>query len=123
MSLAGPGWTSMSKFSGLHPFLQTHLHQVGQFAIDENINFTTGETTGKVELADMPQHKFEPEALSKSFAAPSPIRPDDRPDHRSSFAGAYISFLKYDVAEESAMLENLNLTKRYEDGQIAVDHP
>ncbi len=62
----------------------------------QNLNFQTGET-GKVVLDDMPQHRFEPEGLSKSLA-------------RTFsdiglmffliivfFAGAYVSFLKYDV--------------------------
>jgi len=63
----------------------------------KNINFTTGETTGKVELADMPQHKFEPEALSKSFARTIPDFGLMIVLIIVFFAGAYISFLKYDV--------------------------
>lgn len=62
----------------------------------KNINFQTGET-GKVVLDDMPQHKFEPEGLGKSLAR-------TLPDFGLMlfliivfFAGAYVSFLKYDV--------------------------
>ncbi|MGD0783655.1 MAG: hypothetical protein ABSA30_12425, partial [Candidatus Aminicenantales bacterium] len=62
----------------------------------KSINFATGEM-GKVELGDMPQHKFEPESLSKSLAR-------TLPDFGLMvvliivfFAGAYVSFLKYDV--------------------------
>jgi ABC-type transport system involved in multi-copper enzyme maturation permease subunit len=61
-----------------------------------NLNFQTGET-GKVVLDDMPQHKFEPEGLSRSLAR-------TLPDFGVMlfliivfFAGAYVSFLKYDV--------------------------
>jgi ABC-type transport system involved in multi-copper enzyme maturation permease subunit len=62
----------------------------------KNLNFQTGET-GKVVLDDMPQHKFEPEGLGKSLAR-------TLPDFGLMlfliivfFAGAYVSFLKYDV--------------------------
>jgi ABC-type transport system involved in multi-copper enzyme maturation permease subunit len=62
----------------------------------QSINFQTGET-GKVVLDDMPQHKFEPEGLGKSLARTFP-------DFGLMlfliivfFAGAYVSFLKYDV--------------------------
>jgi ABC-type transport system involved in multi-copper enzyme maturation permease subunit len=61
-----------------------------------NLNFQTGETA-KVVLDDMPQHKFEPESLSRSLAR-------TLPDFGLMlfliivfFAGAYVSFLKYDV--------------------------
>jgi len=61
-----------------------------------SINFQTGET-GKVVLDDMPQHKFVSETLGKSFAR-------TLPDFGLMiflilvfFAGAYVSFLKYDV--------------------------
>ncbi len=62
----------------------------------QSINFTTGENA-KVVLDDMPQHKFEPETLGKSFFR-------TLPDFGLMifliilfFAGAYVSFLKYDV--------------------------
>jgi len=62
----------------------------------KNLNFQTHKT-GKVVLDDMPQHKFEPEILSKSLAR-------TLPDFGTMivliivfFAGAYVSFLKYDV--------------------------
>jgi len=62
----------------------------------KNLNFLTGES-GKLVLDDMPQHKFEPETLGNSLAR-------TLPDFGAMivlivvlFAGAYISFLKYDV--------------------------
>lgn len=62
----------------------------------QGINFQTGEQA-KVVLDDMPQHKFEPESLGKSFMR-------TLPDFGLMvfliiffFAGAYVSFLKYDV--------------------------
>jgi ABC-type transport system involved in multi-copper enzyme maturation permease subunit len=62
----------------------------------QNINFQTGEQA-KVVLDDMPQHRFESEGLSKSLARTFP-------DFGLMlfliivfFAGAYVSFLKYDV--------------------------
>jgi ABC-type transport system involved in multi-copper enzyme maturation permease subunit len=61
----------------------------------KNFSFT-GEQA-KVELADMPQHKFEPEALSKSFARTIPDFGLMIVLIIVFFAGAYISFLKYDV--------------------------
>lgn len=62
----------------------------------KSLNFQTGQT-GKVVLDEMPQHKFEPETLSRSVAR-------TLPDFGLMlfliilfFAGAYVSFLKYDV--------------------------
>jgi ABC-type transport system involved in multi-copper enzyme maturation permease subunit len=62
----------------------------------KSLNLQTGQT-GKVVLDEMPQHKFEPETLSKSVAR-------TLPDFGLMlfliivfFAGAYVSFLKYDV--------------------------
>ena len=62
----------------------------------QNINFQTGEQA-KVVLDDMPQHQFEPEGLSQSLSRAFP-------DFGLMlfliivfFAGAYVSFLKYDV--------------------------
>ncbi len=61
-----------------------------------SLNIQTGQS-GKVVLAEMPQHKFEPETLSRSVAR-------TLPDFGLMlfliivfFAGAYVSFLKYDV--------------------------
>ena len=62
----------------------------------KSLNLQTGQS-GKVVLDDMPQHKFEPETLGRSFAR-------TLPDFGLVlfliiifFAGAYISFLRYDV--------------------------
>jgi len=62
-----------------------------------SIDFSGSGQTGKVILDDMPQHKFEPETLSKSLARTIP-------DFGLMlfliivfFAGAYVSFLKFDV--------------------------
>jgi hypothetical protein len=61
------------------------------------LDFSGAGQTAKVVLDDMPQHKFEPEILSKSIAR-------TLPDFGLMlfliivfFAGAYVSFLKYDV--------------------------
>jgi ABC-type transport system involved in multi-copper enzyme maturation permease subunit len=62
----------------------------------QNLNFGTGET-GKVVLDDMPQHKFEPEGLSKSLARALPDFGVMLFLIVIFFAGAYVSFLKYDV--------------------------
>jgi ABC-type transport system involved in multi-copper enzyme maturation permease subunit len=51
----------------------------------------------KVDLADMPQHKFEPESLSKSLARTLPDIGLMFVLIIVFFAGAYVSFLKYDV--------------------------
>ena len=63
----------------------------------QSIDFSGSGQTAKVVLDDMPQHKFEPETLSKSFVR-------TLPDFGLMlfliiffFAGAYVSFLKYDV--------------------------
>ncbi len=62
----------------------------------KNFSFTGGDQ-GKIDLAEMPQHKYEAESLSKSLAR-------TLPDFGLMvvliivfFAGAYVSFLKYDV--------------------------
>jgi ABC-type transport system involved in multi-copper enzyme maturation permease subunit len=62
-----------------------------------NIDFSGSGQTAKVVLDDMPQHKFEPETLSTSLARTIP-------DFGLMlfliivfFAGAYVSFLKFDV--------------------------
>jgi ABC-type transport system involved in multi-copper enzyme maturation permease subunit len=62
-----------------------------------NLDLSGTGQTAKVVLDDMPQHKFEPETLSKSLAR-------TLPDFGLMlfliiifFAGAYVSFLKYDV--------------------------
>ena len=62
----------------------------------KSINFSTGEQ-GKVNLADMPLHKFEPESLSKSLARTLPDFGVMIVLIIIFFAGAYASFLKYDV--------------------------
>lgn len=61
------------------------------------IDFSGSGQTAKVVLDDMPQHKFEPETLNKSLARTIP-------DFGLMlfliivfFAGAYVSFLKFDV--------------------------
>jgi len=63
----------------------------------KSFDFTGSGQTGKVVLDDMPMHKFNPESLSNSVAR-------TLPDFGLMvvliivfFAGAYVSFLKYDV--------------------------
>jgi ABC-type transport system involved in multi-copper enzyme maturation permease subunit len=63
----------------------------------QGINFATGETTGKVSLSDMPQHKFEPETLGKSLARTLPDFLVMIGLILIFFIGSYVSFLKYDV--------------------------
>lgn len=62
----------------------------------KSINFQTGEA-GKVVLTDMPQHAFEPEPLAKSAARTLPDIGLMAVLIVVFFAGAYASFLKYDV--------------------------
>jgi ABC-type transport system involved in multi-copper enzyme maturation permease subunit len=62
----------------------------------KGINFATGEQA-KVDLADMPLHKFEPESLSKSLSRTLPDFGVMIVLIIVFFAGAYVSFLKYDV--------------------------
>jgi ABC-type transport system involved in multi-copper enzyme maturation permease subunit len=66
----------------------------------KNFNYNYNRALGDhalVELADMPQHKFEPESLSKSFARTLPDIGLMLVLIIVFFAGAYVSFLKYDV--------------------------
>ncbi len=62
----------------------------------KSINFQTGEA-GKVVLDDMPQHTFEPEGLPKSASRALPDIGLMAVLIVIFFAGAYVSFLKYDV--------------------------
>jgi hypothetical protein len=62
----------------------------------KSINFQTGEA-GKVVLDDMPQHSFDPEPLSKSASRALPDIGLMAALIVIFFAGAYVSFLKYDV--------------------------
>ncbi len=62
----------------------------------KSINFQTGEA-GKVVLTDMPQHSFDPEPLAKSAARTLPDIGLMAVLIVVFFAGAYVSFLKYDV--------------------------
>jgi ABC-type transport system involved in multi-copper enzyme maturation permease subunit len=62
----------------------------------KSINFSTGEQA-KVNLTDMPLHKFEPESLSKSLARTLPDFGVMIVLIIVFFAAAYASFLKYDV--------------------------
>jgi len=62
----------------------------------KSINFQTGEA-GKVVLDDMPQHSFDSEPLPKSASRALPDIGLMAALIVVFFAGAYVSFLKYDV--------------------------
>ena len=62
----------------------------------KSINFQTGEA-GKVVLDDMPQHSFDSEPLAKSASRGLPDIGLMAALIVVFFAGAYVSFLKYDV--------------------------
>ncbi len=62
----------------------------------ESINFQTGEMN-KIKIDDMPQHKYDPEGLSKSFARTLPDFALMIVMIIAFFVGAYVSFLRYDV--------------------------
>jgi ABC-type transport system involved in multi-copper enzyme maturation permease subunit len=63
----------------------------------QNINMQTGEQGGKVVLDGMPQHSFVAETLGRSFARTLPDLGLMLVLILVFFAGAYVSFLKYDV--------------------------
>jgi len=63
----------------------------------QTLDFGGGGQTAKVSLADMPQHAFEPEGLSKSLVRTLPDIGLMLVLIIVFFAWAYISFLKYDV--------------------------
>ncbi len=62
----------------------------------QTLDFSTGET-GKVDIAEMPQHQFVPESMGKSFGRTLPDIGLMVVLIIFFFAGAYVSFLKYDV--------------------------
>ena len=62
----------------------------------QSINFQTGEM-GKIKLDDMPQHRLEPDSLSKSLARTLPDFVVMIVMIIVFFVGAYVSFLRYDV--------------------------
>jgi len=63
----------------------------------KSIDFTAGGQTTKVVLDDMPQHRFEAETIGKSLARTIPDFGVMFALIVVFFAGAYVSFLKYDV--------------------------
>jgi len=62
----------------------------------QSIDFTTG-AMGSVDLAEMPVHSFQSESLGKSLARTIPDLILMIVMIMAFFAGAYLSFLKYDV--------------------------
>ncbi|MBM3295077.1 MAG: DUF3526 domain-containing protein [Candidatus Aminicenantes bacterium] len=63
----------------------------------QSIDFSGGGQTTKVVLDDMPQHKFEAETIGKSLSRTIPDFGVMLVFIVVFFAGAYVSFLKYDV--------------------------
>ena len=64
--------------------------------LGQSINFQTGETT-QIKIDDMPQHVYEPQWLSRSFARTIPDFALLAVMIIVFFVGAYVSFLRYDV--------------------------
>jgi hypothetical protein len=62
----------------------------------QSINFQTGEMT-KINIDDMPQHKFQEENLGKSLFRTLPDFALMIVMIIGFFVGAYVSFLRYDV--------------------------
>jgi len=97
MSLARTGLDEHQRFlSSIRTYKPIFTKWVNPKSVRE-INFQTGVTTGKVSLSDMPQHKFEPESLGKSLARTMPDFGLMLGLILVFFAGAYVSFLRYDV--------------------------
>ncbi|MDD8026552.1 MAG: DUF3526 domain-containing protein, partial [Acidobacteriota bacterium] len=97
MSLARTGLEENDRFAASIRTYKPIFTQWINPKMMQAIDFQNGGTTGKVSLADMPQHKFEPEILSKSLAR---ILPDFLVMIGLIiifFVGSYVSFLKYDV--------------------------
>lgn len=95
MSLARTGLDDHEQFLASLRAYKPSFTRWANARMMKSISFT-GEQT-KVNLADMPQHKFEPETLSKSLARTLPDFGVMIVLIIVFFAGAYVSFLKYDV--------------------------
>lgn len=97
MSLARTGLEENDRFAASIRAYKPIFTQWVNPRMMQAIDFQNGGTTGKVSLADMPQHKFEPESLSKSLARALPDFLVMAGFILVFFVGAYVSFLKYDV--------------------------
>jgi ABC-type transport system involved in multi-copper enzyme maturation permease subunit len=98
MSLARTGLDEYDRFlASIRAYKSIFVKWI--FAQDmKNFNFTRARgDRASVELADMPQHNFEAESLSKSLARTLPDIGLMLVLIIVFFAGAYVSFLKYDV--------------------------
>lgn len=98
MSLARTGLDEHDRFlASLHTYKSIYSKWVNALLLK---NFKFDRSQGgypPVELTNMPQHKFEPESLSNSLARTLPDIGAMAVLIIVFFAGAYVSFLKYDV--------------------------
>jgi len=96
MSLARTGLDEHERFLASIRAYKPIFTKWANTGMTRSINMETGEP-GKVVLDDMPQHAFTPEALSRSLARMLPDFAVMLVLIIVFFAGAYVSFLKYDV--------------------------
>ncbi len=90
--------------------------------LGQSINLQTGQQTN-IKIDDMPQFAIERESLAKSLARTLPdYRPDGRHDHRLLRRRLRLVPALRRPLRSVTMLEAINLTKRYEDGQLALDN-
>jgi ABC-type transport system involved in multi-copper enzyme maturation permease subunit len=97
MSLARTGIDEHERFLASVRSYKPSFTQWANAKMMRNLDLTGQGTNVKVVLDDMPQHKFEAEALGKSFARTLPDFGLMVVLILVFFVGAYVSFLKADV--------------------------
>ena len=97
MSLARTGVDEHERFLASIRAYKPIFTQWANSRMMRNLDFTGTGQNVKVVLDDMPQHKFEAEALSKSFVRTLPDFGLMIVLILVFFVGAYVSFLKADV--------------------------
>jgi ABC-type transport system involved in multi-copper enzyme maturation permease subunit len=96
MTLARTGVDEYNRFlSAVRNYKPIYTRWVNS-KLGQSINFQTGEQ-GKVKVEDMPQFSIEPQSLGKSLARTLPDFALMAVMIIVFFAGAYVSFLHYDV--------------------------
>jgi ABC-type transport system involved in multi-copper enzyme maturation permease subunit len=97
MSLARTGLDENQRFLDSIRAYKPILSKWASTMMARNLDFQNGGVNVKVDLSDMPLHSFESESLSKSLARAIPDIVLMIVLIIVFFAGAYVSFLKYDV--------------------------